>query len=216
VSAETFSTVKKLWWGILALFGVVIAVVGWRYQQLRTAAALWEGSVPEILSEKLDKNADTMSVEFTSRVDAPTDAVLRSFAEPERGAEFSPIVRYSKLLQSEGNRKVVEFEMVILGQPQHFTLEFTFLPTERRVTLKTIENAMTDLQGEYRFSPSPDGLKTLLTYTGTAKDKVKLPIPLGLQKSALRETFVATVQALKKGLAAQPQAPTPPVAASSS
>jgi hypothetical protein len=30
---------------------------------------------------------------------------------------------------------------------------------------------------------------------------------MGLQKSALRETFVATVQALKKGLAAQSNAP---------
>ena len=194
---------------MLALCGVSLAFIGWRYQQLRTAAALWEGSVPEILSEKLEKDTDTMSVEFTSRIDAPLDAVLRSFAEPERSAEFSPIVRYSKLVSGEGNKKVVEFEMVILGQPQHFTMEFTFLPTDRRVTIKTVDNAMTDLNGEYRFSPSPDGAKTMLTYTGTAKDKVKMPVPLGLQKSALRETFVATIQALKKGLAAQPPAPHP-------
>src|SRR5258705_373999 len=94
---------------------------------------------------KLEKDTDPMSVEFTSRIDAPLDVVLRSFAEPERSAEFSPIVRYSKLVRSEGNKKVVEFEMVILGQPQHFTMEFTFLPTDQRVTLKTVDNAMTDL-----------------------------------------------------------------------
>jgi ribosome-associated toxin RatA of RatAB toxin-antitoxin module len=196
--------VKKIWWGVLALCGVALIFIGWRYQQLRTAAALWEGPVPEILSEKLEKDTDTMSVEFTSRIDAPLDVVLRSFAEPERSAEFSPIVRYSKLVRSEGNKKIVEFEMVILGQPQHFTMEFTFLPTDQRVTIKTVDNAMTDLNGEYRFSPSPDGTKTMIMYTGTAKDKVKMPVPLALQKSALRETFVATVQALKKGLAAQP------------
>jgi hypothetical protein len=46
----------------------------------------------------------------------------------------------------------------------------------------------------------------LLTYSGTSKNKVKLPVPLALQKSALRETFVSTIQALKKGLAAQVQA----------
>lgn len=205
---------KTFLWGVLALVGVVIAFLGWRYYQLRSEAARWEGAVPEILSEKLDKDADTMSVEFTSRIDAPVDAVLRAFAEPERGAEFSPIVRYSKLVSSAGNKKVVELEMVILGQPQHFTMEFTFLPEERRVFIKTVENPMADLNGEYRFSPSPDSAKTLLTYTGTAKDKVKLPIPLALQKSALRETFVATVQALKKGLAAQQQAR--PAAAASS
>jgi hypothetical protein len=195
--------VKKAFWGLLALIGVGIAFLGVRYSQLRTAARLWEGPVPEILSEKLDKQADTMTVEFTSRIDAPIAAVLQAFSEPERSAEFSNIVRYSKLLKSEGNHKVVEFEMVILGQPQRFTLEFTFLPEEKRVEVKTVENQLTDLSGEYRLAPSPDGTKTLLTYSGTSKDKVKLPIPLALQKSALRETFVSTIQALKKGLAAQ-------------
>src|SRR5207244_10998030 len=72
-----------------------------------------------------------------SRIDAPTAAVLRAFSEPERTAEFSGIVRYSKLLGSEDNRKVVEFEMVVLGQPQRFTLEFTFLPEEKRVDRKS-------------------------------------------------------------------------------
>jgi uncharacterized protein YndB with AHSA1/START domain len=198
--------VKKALWGLLALIGVGSAFLGVRYYQLRTAARLWEGPVPEILSEKLDKQADTMTIEFTSRIDAPVVAVLRAFSEPERTAEFSTIVRYSKLLQSEGNRKVVEFEMVILGQPQRFTLEFTFLPDEKRVVVKTVENQLADLSGEYRLVPSPDGTKTLLTYSGTSKDRVKLPVPLALQKSALRETFVSTIQALKKGLAAQVQA----------
>ena len=197
---------KKVLWGLLALLSVGVAFVGVRYYQLRSAARLWEGPVPEILSEKLEKQADTMTVEFTSRIDAPVAAVLRAFSEPERSAEFSTITRYSKLLQSEGNRKVVEFEMVILGQPQRFTLEFTFLPEEKRVVVKTVENQLADLSGEYRLVPSPDGTKTLLTYSGTSRDRVKLPVPLALQKSALRETFVSTIQALKKGLAAQVQA----------
>lgn len=197
---------KKALWGLLVLIGVGLAFLGLRYYQLSTAARLWEGPVPEILSEKLDKQADTMTVEFTSRIDAPVAAVLRAFSEPERTAEFSSMVRYSKLLQSKGNRKVVEFEMVILGQPQRFTLEFTFLPEEKRVAIKTVENQLADLNGEYRLAPSPDDTKTLLTYSGTARDKVKLPLPLALQKSALRETFVSTIQALKKGLVAQAQA----------
>lgn len=198
---------KKIAWGILVLLGLGVAFLGWRYQQLRSSAALWEGAVPEILSEKLEKNTDTMSVEFTARVDAPLEAVLRAFAEPERSAEFSRIVRFSKLVRNEGNKKVVEFEMVILGQPQNFTLEFAFFPDEHRVAVRTVENPLSDLIGEYHFAPSPDGTKTMLTYTGTVRDKVKLPIPLALQKSALRETFVATVQALKKGLTAQQNPP---------
>jgi len=99
--------------------------------------------------------------------------------------------------------------MVILGQPQRLTLEFTFVPGEHRVTIRTIENQFSDLSGEYRLTPSPDGTKTLITYTGISKDKAKLPVPLALQKSALRETFVSTIRALKKGLAAQAQQPYP-------
>jgi hypothetical protein len=92
-----------------------------------------------------------------------------------------------------------------LGQPQRVTIEFTFVPDEQRVRLKTIESQFSDLSGEYHFTSSPDGTKTLLTYTGTAKDKVKVPVPLAFQKSALRETFLSTIRALKKGLAAQPR-----------
>jgi uncharacterized protein YndB with AHSA1/START domain len=201
--------VKKIFWGVLVLCVVGLVTAGWWYLRLRSAAQQWEGPVAEILSEKLEKDTDTMEIEFTSRVDAPVDAVFRAFTEPERSQEFSDSVRYAKLLSNEGNRKTIEFEMVILGQPQRLTLEFTFVPGEHRVTIRTIENQYSDLSGEYRLTPSPDGTKTLITYTGISKDKAKLPVPLALQKSALRETFVSTIRALKKGLAAQVQQPQP-------
>ena len=200
---------KKIFWGVLVLSVVGLVTAGWWYLRLRSAAQQWEGPVAEILSEKLEKDTDTMEIEFTSRVDAPVDAVFGAFTEPERSQEFSDSVRYAKLLSNEGNRKTVEFEMVILGQPQRLTLEFTFVPGEHRVTIRTIENQFSDLSGEYRLTPSPDGTKTLITYTGISKDKAKLPVPLALQKSALRETFVSTIRALKKGLAAQVQQPQP-------
>ena len=138
---------KKILWGVLVLCVVGLVTAGWWYLRLRSAAQQWEGPVAEILSEKLEKDTDTMEIEFTSRVDAPVDAVFRAFAEPERSQEFSDSVRYAKLLSSEGNRKTVEFEMVILGQPQRLTLEFTFVPEEHRVAIRTIENQFSDLGG---------------------------------------------------------------------
>jgi uncharacterized protein YndB with AHSA1/START domain len=197
--------VKKYLWGALAVVALGLIVFGVQYYRVRSAALQWQKPVADILSEKLEKDAGTMTVEFTSRLDAPVEAVLRAFTEPERTQEFSDTVRYSKLLRSEGNQKVVEFEMIVLGQPQRVTIEFTFVPDEQRVRIKTIESQFSDLSGEYRLSPSPDGTKTLLTYTGAAKDKVKVPVPLAFQKSALRETFVSTIRALKKGLVAQPR-----------
>jgi len=201
--------VKKLLWSVLVLGVIGLTVGGWWYLRLRSAAQQWEGPVAEILSEKLEKDTDTMTIEFTSRVDAPVATVFRAFTEPERSKEFSDAVRYAKLLGSEDNRKTVELEMVILGQPQRMILEFTFIEAENRVALKTVENQFSELTGQYRLTSSPDGTKTLVTYSGIAKDKAKLPVPLALQKSALRETFVSTIRALKKGLAAQQAQPQP-------
>jgi uncharacterized protein YndB with AHSA1/START domain len=198
--------------GLLVVVIAVVGYVGWRYFQLQSAAVRWEGKVEEILSEEIDKQGRTMTMKFTSRIDAPVAEVFRAFSEPERGPEFSSVIRSAKLLKSEGNTKVVELEAVILEQPQQMTLEFTFLPAENRVAIKTIESAMADLVGEYQFTPSPDGTKTLLTYTATSTDKMNLPVPVGVQKSAVREMFASSVRALQKGVASQKQtSPSPPV-----
>jgi uncharacterized protein YndB with AHSA1/START domain len=200
---------KKVLWGLGALLLIGLSFLGIRYAHIRSAARLWEGPVEEILSEKLEKHANTMEVEFSSRVDAPVEAVFAAFSECERLQEFADTVRYSKLLTNAGNRKVVEIEMVTLGQPQRSVMEFSFLPEEKVVQVRTVENAFADMNGEYRFFPSPDGTKTLLTYTGRVTDKTDRPIPSALQKSALRETFVSVMRALKKRLATQYAITTP-------
>ena len=188
--------------GGLVLLGLGVWA-GLSFQRLRTAALQWEGPVAEILSERLDKHAATMTMEFTSRLDAPLADIWQAFSEPERSAEFSETIRVSRLLQAQGNRKLILFEMVMLGQPQRLSMQFTFLPAENRVRIQSVESQLSDIQGEYRFTSSPDGTKTLLTYTGTLKDKVSLPVPLALQKNAARESFVSTVRALKKGVESQ-------------
>ena len=194
---------RKILLGLAVVLVIGLGLFGLRSYQMRSAALEWEGPSAEILSEKLDKQADTMTMEFTSRLDAPIADIWQAFSEPERSAEFSETVRISRLIQAQGNKKLVLFEMVMLGQPQRLSMAFTFVPDENRVQIKSVESQLSDIQGEYRFTPSPDGMKTLLTYAGTIKDKVSLPVPLSLQKSAARETFVSTVRALKQGLEAQ-------------
>ena len=194
---------RALLWTVLAVIVSGLAFLGFRYYQITSTAAVWDGPVAEILTEKIERQDSILEVEFTSRIDAPPAVVLQAFSEPERSHEFSDSVRHSKLLSYEGNRKVVEFEMLVLGRPQESTMAFTFLPDENRVLLETVENQLTDLRGEYLFTPSPDGTKTKLTYRGTSHDKAQMPVPLGLLKSAMRETFVSSIRALKKGLAEQ-------------
>ncbi len=192
---------KKILWGFLALTVVVALAIGIGYYRLRSASIPWEGPVEEILTERIDKNANRMEVEFTTRIDAPAEVVFRAFGQPERTQEFSDNVRLSRLVSSKDNRKVVEFEAKVLNRPQNFTLEFVFFPSEKRVSFATVENPLADMQGEYRFLPSPDGKKTLITYQATSIDKTSMPIPLSMQKSAAREGFVSLIRALKKSLA---------------
>ena len=191
-------------WAVLALCVIGAGFVGVRYCQVRTAATARNAPSPEILSETLDKQDDTLQAEFTARLDAPVARVMRALTEPERSQEFSDAVSRSELVHHHGNRKVVMFEMRVLGRPQESTLAFTFLPRENRVLIETVENQLTGLRGEYIVAPSPDGRKTLLTYRASATDKTHRPIPLGLQKSAMREAFVLTLRGLKKGLVEQP------------
>ena len=111
--------------GVLVLLGLGVWA-GLSFQRMRTAALQWEGPVAEILSERLDKRADTMTMEFTSRLDAPLADIWQAFSEPERSAEFSETIRVSRLLQAQGNSKLILFEMVMLGQPQRLSMQFIF------------------------------------------------------------------------------------------
>jgi hypothetical protein len=45
-----------------------------------------------------------------------------------------------------------------------------------------------------------DPNKTLLVLDGTAVDKVSVPLPLSVQKGAMRELFVNQVRAIQKGI----------------
>jgi ribosome-associated toxin RatA of RatAB toxin-antitoxin module len=200
---------KTHWLSIGLILLVVVGYFGWQYAQLQSEASKWDGPIADIDSEKVEKEGAVMRMDFTSRIDAPTKQVFNAMTAPERGQELSSVVKAAKLLESEGNRKVVRMEVELLGMLQEMTAEFTFFPQDNRITMKTIDNPMADLEGEYRFSPSPDGKQTVLHYTATSTDKFSLPIPEATQKSAAREMFVSTVRALKKGLAAQNQAAQP-------
>ncbi len=191
---------KFLTGGLLALLPA-IAVLALYHFLFSPRVDYWEASAPELLAERIEKNTNITEVEFTCRIDAPTDKVFLALREPERLQALSEGVRFSRLVQAQDNYRVIEVEAPILGRPQHFTLRFAFFPKEKRIAFKTLEGRLADMQGEYYLFPSPDGKKTLLTYKATVQDRLSLPLPLSLQKKAIRQAFVAFLRALKKELA---------------
>jgi uncharacterized protein YndB with AHSA1/START domain len=194
---------KKVLVGALVAV-VVLGYAGYRMwlSSVERAAVEWEGQLSEISREKMEKVEDTWQIEFDTVFDAPVDKVYVAYTQPERAHELLPEkVISSELKSSSANTKVVEIKGRVLNLPvQRLVIEYTLYPAEKRITSKTLDYNLADINSEYRFQPSPDGTKTLLRFTQTSKDKLGNPLPESVQKGALKETYVTTVRTVKKAL----------------
>lgn len=186
---------------------VALALLGyggyrWWLSSVERAAVEWEGELQEIAREKMEKIDDTWHIEFDTVFDAPVERVYQAYTQPERAHELLPDkVVASELKSSDGNKKVVEIRGRILNLPiQRLVVEYTMYPDEKRITSRTLEYNLADINSEYRFKASPDGKKTLLRFTQTSKDKLGNPLPESVQKGALKETYVTTVRTVLKAL----------------
>jgi hypothetical protein len=192
-----------------AILGVVLAVVilagaylGWTYYQIQQAAT---GPAKEIASESITRTADTWHVSFVSRFDAPVDRVFEAFCHPERAHEMAPDnVLKSEIIKDDGNVKLVDVvgKLDILPpgfKVQNLRTEYTIHPQERRITTRSIDFKLADIQSEYKFEPSPDGKTTVLRFSQTSKDKAPMIVE-SLQKGALRETYLTQIRAVNRAL----------------
>ncbi len=183
--------------------GIVLLVVlflGYQYWKLQKAAVQWN-SAKEIASESIDKDGSKWKIEFTSIMDKPIEKVWNALQQPERSKEFIPAFKKSDLVKAEGDKKIIEFQIQVLTLPlQTLVAELTFDKAAHRMTVKTVRSQTQDLSAVYELEPSPDGKRTLIKYTATAVDKVTVPLPLSVQKGAVRELFVNQVRAILKGI----------------
>jgi len=190
---------------IIAIVVIAIAAGAWIFFKARgvqQAAVKWEGQVPEITSEKITKENDVVSVNLTSRIDAPLDAVFEAFQNPERSQGLVEEIKVAKVLAGDDKKKTVEFHITTLGQLQVLTVDLTYLKDQNKVGIKTVEGVI-DIDGTYALSASPDGKRTLVTYTATQRNKLPLPVPESVERSAIKEQFANLMRAIKKDLQQQ-------------
>ncbi len=184
---------------------VVLAVagyVGWTYWSVQRAAVQWEGKVPEIVSEKIEKDGDVATIELSSRIDAPVADVFEAFRHPERTEKLVDQIKRSRVVEETPERKRVEFHLTTLGQLQVLTVDLSYDPKGREIGIKTVEGA-TEIEGTYRLEPSPDGRKTLVVYHARQRNKLPLPVPANVERSAIKEQFASLMRAIKEDLKAQ-------------
>jgi hypothetical protein len=176
----------KTW---LAAVGVVVLLVS------GCAPKLEEGEI-------LEKEGDTFTIRLSRRVEAPIDKVWQSLGRPENLEKYADQYKQTKLVKEEGNKKVLDYRVQALGQLQAFTMELTFEPEQRVVRLKTLESSLADVQGEYALAPGPDANSTIVTYRATQKDKVNIPAPVSVQKTAIKDLFDNLVSGITKSIEA--------------
>ena len=194
--------------GIVAALVLAIGLyLGWRY--LRSAEEMASGAIKEIASESISRAGDTWRVSFTSRFDAPVDKVYEAFSHPERAHEYVPEnVLKSELVREDGNRKVVDvigrLDILPPGfKVQNLRSEYTLNPAEKKITSRSIDFKLADINSDYSFQPAPDGKGTVLRFSQTSKDKAPMLVE-SLQKGALRETYATQVRAVNRALGLAP------------
>jgi hypothetical protein len=195
---------------ILALVAVlvlaVVGYVGWYYYRIQQAIS---GPAKELISESITKTGDTWHVNFVTKFDAPLDKVYDAFTHPERVQQYAPEnVMKSEVLKDEGNTKVIDLVAKLDILPpgfkiQNLRVEYTAFPDEKRITTRTIDFKLADINSDLRFEGTPDGKGTLLRFTQTSKDKSPQLVE-SLQKGALREQYLITVRAVNRSLGLAP------------
>jgi len=190
-----------------ALAAAMVSVVGLAgcdmisgYFRAQNAAVKWEGDIPEIASSKLEKDGKVFDIEMQSRIDAPADKVWEAMKQPQRLSEFSEQYKKSEILKDEGNHKELELHVMALDNLQTFTVSMDFDDATKTLKIKTLTSSIADIDGSYHLEPSPDGSKTAYIYKAKQTDKVALPISEDVQRSAIKESFVNQVRAIKKQL----------------
>jgi hypothetical protein len=182
---------------------LVLVLAGYLFLKMRGVqreAVKWDGPIPDIASENIQKEGEVTSVKLSSRIDAPVADVFDAFMQPERAEGAVPEIKKATVLSGDDSKKQVEFHITALGQLQVFTVDLTYDKAANAVGIKTVEGAI-DIDGKYQLAPSPDGRRTLVTYTATQRNKLPLPVPQDVERSAIKEQFVSLMRAIKKTLA---------------
>ena len=178
---------------------VVVLAIGGYYLRMRSAASKWAGPMKEIVEEEVDHDGNVTKAHFVSLIDGPVDAVQRAVWAVEDSQKTIENIKLSKLLSTKDNTKVVEMNIAALNLPvQSLVMEFTLVPDQHRIAFKTLKSQVQEIEGSYQFEASPDGKRTRLDYTSTARDKITLPFPQAVLDSANRETYVNTVRSVQK------------------
>ncbi len=170
---------------------VIVAYGGWRYMQARRAQHAG------LLTENIGHDGDLWKADFTARIPAPEPTVFDAIRNIE--SAHSDQIKAVRVISQTGNSKVVDMDIAGPGgQVVTTRLEFQYLPDEKKIVYKTVDNPLLDTQAVYQFGD--EGASTFIDYHETTKLLQPVPVPDGVIKQVIRGIFVAQLEGLKQSL----------------
>ena len=184
---------------VVAAVVVVGGLLVSKAMRLQSEAAKWSGPVKEIIEEQVTREGKETRARYVSMIDGPSDAVLQAIWRVEDSPKTVENIKMAKVLESQGDTKVVEINLQALTLPlQNLTTQWTIDRQKKQVTFKTLKSQAQDIEALYVVEATPDGKRTRLTNTAVIRDKIALSLPQSVIDSANRETYVNTVRGVQK------------------
>jgi len=177
-----------------AVLAALLAVLGCERQSFD-----WEQPEDLFLSRETKTLEDgSVEMRFVSLVNAPADGIFRALSDVERHDKFIEGVTESKLVSSDGNKKVVDITNRVLGRPNRVKIEWTINKPNREISFRTLASELTDNSAEYKVESSPNGKRSLVTTVYHLRDKGGHPFPLHALKMAIEDGYAAAVRGVKR------------------
>jgi carbon monoxide dehydrogenase subunit G len=174
-----------------AIVIVIVAIVGWHYYQLRRARQAG------LLTENITHDGDVWKADFTARIPAPEQTVFDAIRNVEK--THNAQVKAVRVVSQNGNKKTVDMDLAGPGGQTITTeLEFEYLPDEKKIVYRTVNNPMLDTQAVYQLSD--EGASTFIDYHQNTHMLQPIPVPDGIIKQVIRSIFVAQLETLKDTL----------------
>jgi hypothetical protein len=178
---------------ILVALVVVVVVVYVGIRRYQSHRALKAG----LLTEKITHDGDLWHADFTARIPAPEQTVFDAIRNIEN--THSDQVKAVRVVSQTGNKKVVDVDIAgLAGQTTTTELEFEYLPDEKKIVYRTINNPIFDTHAAYQLGD--EGASTLIDYHQTTHLLQSFPVPDGVIAQVIRTIFVAQLETLKSTL----------------
>jgi hypothetical protein len=176
------------------LLAVVLGLVGCRRESVD-----WLQAENFFLKRDTKTLADgTVEMRFVSLVNAPAEGLFNALSDVGNHDKFIEGVTESKVLSTDGNKRIVDITNRVLGRPNRAKIEWTIDHVNRRMSFRTLESDITENSADYHVEGSPDGRRALVTTVYHLRDKGGHPFPLHSLKLAIEDAYGAAVRGVKQ------------------